>query len=314
MQKKVNQSFVIMLFLVTYFLLPVQNLCYAQKDKHFLMVWGDVGYSVFHTKWDGFNNLGNFGNGIGFGYNAIFWNHFMFSTGVEYLFLTSSTKPTHLIIHKDLIDTENDEYVMEYNIRRLVQVDKTHNVFLPVYIGFITHRSKTNFYFQAGGKIGYMFASNSNSKIFSYTTTGIYDRFIDPFKDMPNHYFTTEKYSRKNELNFNKLQAMLSFETGLDFPSSVAKHALRLSLFANYGIINRQTPEMQRLNKELIFFNDIPNDISVNSLYETNLKLTSQTNSIFAGVKLTVLFGVAKPPCPDCLPTRAFDPRKKARK
>jgi hypothetical protein len=304
MQTKINCFRTLLLFSLLGFLLPVYNLCYAQNDKHFLTVWADVGYSSFFTKWDEFKNAGYVGSGVGLGYSAIIREHFILSTGVEYISLNSSTQPKDFVFYRDLIDSENDEYVMKYTLQRFVQLDRTHNIFVPVYFGFKTDLRKINFFMQAGGKVGYMFASKCSSKISSYTTIGIYDRFIDPFKEMPNHYFTTKKYNSTEELNFNKLQAVVSIELGLDFPSFISKNGMRISIFADYGITNRQNSEAQQLYKELFVFEKIPNNIHVNNLYETNSKISSKTSTFFAGVKITVLFDVTKPPCPSCLPVK----------
>ena len=301
MQKKTNRFLVSFLFAIVCFFCLFPNLCHAQNSKHSLMLWSSAGYSTFFTKWDSFKNTGNFGSGVGFGYNMLIREHFIFSAGIEYLSLNSSTRPFNLIIFKDLIDTEEDEYIMKYTLRKFVQLDKTHNLFVPIYIGFKTNLNKVDFYFLAGGKIGYMFASSLLTKISSYTTIGIYDRFIDPFEDMPNHYFDTKKYYKNNTLDFNKLQAVVSLELGIELPSVVPNNALRISLFADYGLLNRQTSKMQQSQEELFTFKTIPNDITVNNLYYTNLKSSTNTATFFAGVKITFLFDVTKPPCPTCL-------------
>ena len=301
MQRKANRFSVIFLFATMYFFCLFSNLCHAQNSKHSLMLWGSVGYSTFLTQWDSFKNTGSLGAGIGFGYNLLIRDHFIFSTGIEYLSLNSSIRPSNLIIFKDLIDTEEDEYIMKYTLRKFVQFDKTHNIFVPIYLGYKTNLNKVDFFVLAGGKIGYMFASNSLTKISSYTTIGIYDRFIDAFVEMPNHYFDTKKYYKTHTLDFNKLQAVVSFELGIELPSVVANNALRISFFADYGLLNRQTSKMQQSQEELFIFEKIPNDITVNNLFNTNLKSSTGTASLFVGVKITFLFDVTKPPCPACL-------------
>jgi hypothetical protein len=274
----------------------------GQNSKHSLMLWGAAGYSTFFTKWNSFNNTGNFGSGVGFGFNFLLKEHFIISTGVEYLSLNSSVRPTNLIIYKYLVDTEDDEYTMEYALQRFVQLDRTHNIFIPIYFGYKTNLRNLDFYVVGGGKVGYMFASNSVTKIPAFTTIGIYDRFIEPFKDMPNHYFDTKKYYSTSALNFSRLQAVVSLEFGVEFPSVFAGNALRIGIFADYGVINQQTKKMQKQNKELISFEAIPNDIRISNLYETTYKSSSNTSSFFSGVKITLLLNVTKPPCPTCLP------------
>ncbi|MCL2291395.1 MAG: hypothetical protein FWC34_11955 [Bacteroidetes bacterium] len=274
----------------------------AQHHKHSLMLWCEAGYSAFFTQWEGLKNMGNIGSGIGFGYNALFWNHFIVAVGVEYVSLNSSTRPTNLVFYKDLIDTEEDEYVMRYSLQKFVQLDRTHNVFVPIYVGFQTAQRKTNFFFQAGGKIGYMFSANYNTKMTSYTTVGIYDRFFDHFENMPNHFFDTKKYSKREELNLNRLQAVVSLELGVELASIFPKNAMRISFFADYGVLNRQSSEMRQMQNELVAFEQIPNLIHVNSLYETNLKRSANTTSFFTGVKITLLFDVTR--SSNCAPKR----------
>ena len=301
MQKKADRFSGLFLFVTVFFFCLLPNFCAAQNNKHSLMLSGSAGYSTFFTKWDSFKNTGNLGAGVGFGYNLLIRDHLIFSTGIEYLSLNSSIRPSNLIIYKDLIDTEGDEYIMEYTLQKFVQLDKTHNLFVPIYLGFKTDLSRLNFYFLAGGKIGYMLASNSLTKIVSYTTIGIYDRFIEPFQNMPNHFFDTKKYYKNIALDFNKLQAVVAVELGIELPSGVSSNALRISLFADYGVLNRQTSKMQQTKDELITFQEIPNDVIVTNLYNTNLKSSPTTSSFFIGAKVTFLFDVTRPPCPTCL-------------
>jgi len=191
---------------------------------------------------------------------------------------------------------------MEYSLKQFVQSDKTHNVFIPIYLGFKTDLRRINFFMQAGGKVGYMFAAKYNSKVNSFRTIGIYDPYIDPFEDMPNHYFDTKKYNKTETLDLSKLQAVASLELGLEIPSVIANNAMRISFFADYGFINRQTPEMLKQAKEFIIFETIPNEIRINSLYETTYKKSLSTTTFYAGIKITLLLDVTKPPCPSCLP------------
>jgi len=300
MQKRIKDFFVLLLA-TNLFLLSFQP-CRAQNSRHAIMLWCDVGYSTFFTKWDSFKNTGNVGTGIGLGYNITAWKHFIFSIGVEYLSLNSSIRPLDLIWYKDLIDTEGDEYIMEYSLKKFVQLDKTHNVFLPIFFGFKTDFLKVNFFMQAGGKIGYMFMGNYTSKVNSFRTIGIYDPYIDPFEDMPNHYFDTKKYEKTGALILNRLQATASLELGLEVPSALANNAMRISLFADYGLLNRQTAEMQKQKNDFIVFETIPNEIRINSLYETHYKKSTLTTTFFIGAKVTLLLDVTKPPCPTCLP------------
>jgi len=271
--------------------------CAAQNNKHAMMGWFDIGYSSFFTKWDSFKNIGSVSCGFGLGYNLTVRNHLIFSVGIEYLSLNSSTSPTDRIIKKTLIDTEGDEYEMIYALKKFVQIDKTHNIFIPVFLGYKTDFNKVNFFFQAGGKIGYMFAATYTSKAASFKTTGIYDHYIDPFENMPNHYFDTKKYNKTEKLNFNKLQAVTSLEFGIEMPSAGAKSAMRISLFADYNLINRQTAKMQHQLSEFIVFKTIPNDIKINNLYNSEYKKSLTTNALFVGVKITLLLNVTKTLC-----------------
>jgi hypothetical protein len=291
MRKKTINFWILITLSTSFFILPLQN-SNAQRTKHALMLWGEAGYSTFHTKWDSFVTKGFGGAGAGFGYNALIWDRLILATGVEYVSLNSFIGPTNFLIYKDLIDTEGDDYCMEYTIRRLSQLDVTQNIFVPFYIGFRTdRRKKTDYYFQVGGKIGYALTSNYRTKVDSYTTIGIYDRFIDPFEEMPNHFFDTKNYKDKQPLNFSKIQGVIVTEIGFETHRVIPKNAIRFSIFADFGIINR----IMKQQKDLISFDaQIPNDISVNSLYETYYRLSVKTNSIFAGVKITLLLDVTK--------------------
>jgi len=297
--KKSNHFFLIFLFIITSFIF---HSGYAQRISHSLMAWGEAGYSSFFTEWDTYKNIGNIGAGLGFGYNAEIGNNFIISTGVEYLSLNSSVQRNNFIIQRELYDTEEDLFIMEYAIHRLKCNDKTHNIFIPFFIGFKTDsRNKTDFFMQAGGKLGFMIASNSKYNI-DYTTIGDYDRFIVPFEEMPNHFFDTQKRRGSNLLNFNTIQAVVAMEMGLEIPFYDDKKAIRISVFADYGLLNRQIFEIAPKPKELFIYDEKTlNNLSVNSLYETNYKLSSKTNSFLAGAKVTFLFGFnSKQKCLSC--------------
>jgi len=310
MQKKVNR-FLIFFIIITNFFWIDFPFCNAQSSRQSFMLWCDVGYSSFFTKWDLFKNTGNIGSGIGLGYNITAWNHFIFSIGVEYISLNSSIRPKNFLIYKNLIDTEGDKYIMEYKLQKFAQFDKTHNIFVPVFFGYKTDLKKVDFFVLAGGKIGYMFAANYTSKVTSFRTIGIYDQYIDPFEDMPNHYFDTKKYVKTGDLNLNRLQAVVSFELGVEIPSVIAKNAMRVSFFADYGVLNRQTSEMQKQKNDLIIFETIPNNIHLNSLYETHYKKSLNTNSFFTGLKVTLLLDVTKSSCPSCFPKNKSNTKRK---
>jgi len=267
------------------------------------MLWGAAGYSSFFTKWDSLNTAGNLGSGVGLGFNILIMEHLIFSIGIEYLYLNSSIRPVDFSFTRfNLQDTEGEYYDMKYTLKKFVQIDQTHNFFIPIYLGFKTNLRKLDFFVLAGGKFGYMFSARSISKIGSYTTIGEYERFIDPFKDMPNHYFTSnQRYNHNNTLNFNKLQAAASLELGIELPSVVENNGIRISFFADYGLLNRQTSAVQKQRNDLFTFEDIPNIIHVNNLYETSYKKSTHTATFFAGLKITLLINISKAPCPKCL-------------
>ena len=301
MKKKSNHFFRIFLFIITSFIF---HSGYAQRINHSLMVWGEAGYSSFFTEWDNYKNTGSIGAGIGGGYNATFGNHFIISTGVEYLSLNSSAHRNNFIIQRELYDTEEDLFIMEYAVHKLKCTDKTHNIFIPLFIGFKTNsnrRNKADFFMQVGGKFGVMLASNSHFNI-DYTTRGDYDRFIVPFEEMPNHFFDTQNRRGSHPLNFTTIQAVVAMEMGLEIPFYDDRKAMRVSIFADYGLLNRQISEVNPKPKELFIFDERTlNNISVNSLYETNYKLSTQTNSFFAGVKVAFLLGLPlKQKCLSC--------------
>jgi len=292
MKKKTNHFFLIFLFIISSFIL---HSGYAQKINHSLMVWGEAGYSSFFTKWGTYKNIGSGGAGIGFGYNAQIGNNFIISTGIEYVSLNSSVRRNNFIIQRELYDTEDDIFIMEYAIHRLKCNDETHNIFIPFFIGFKTNsnrRNKVDFYMQAGGKLGLLLSSNSRYNI-DYTIIGDYDRFIVPFEEMPNHFFDTQTRRGSHPLNFNTIQAVVAMEMGLEIPFYDDRKAIRISVFADYGLLNRQIFEVNPKPKELFIFDEITlNNLSVNSLYETNYKLSTKTNSFFAGVKVIFLLGL----------------------
>jgi hypothetical protein len=115
---------------------------------------------------------------------------------------------------------------------------------------------------------------------------------------MPNHYFDTKNQDGTNPLNLNKIQVVVAMEMGLEFPFSNFNKAVRIGLFADYGLLNRQMVQIKPEPDDLFIFDkQIPNDLSVNSIYETNYKRSTKTNSFFVGIKITFLFGSKQQIC-----------------
>lgn len=314
MRKKNRYRFriIFLLFALNFVWLPFG---YAQKTQHALMIWGEAGYSAFLTKWDSFKTVGHAGGGIGFGYHALIKNHFIVSIGVEYLSLNSSMRAENIIFYREgLTDTEGDEYTMKYTFHKLSQSDFTHNIFVPFYMGFKTDLGKkADFYMLAGGKFGYMFFVDNYSNKIDYTTVGIYDRFIDPFENMPDHFFDTQSRHDTKLLNFNKIQAVVSLEMGTEISLKKNQRSMRIGVFADYGLLNRQTSSMQQQYVSLFHFNkQIPNDVLMRNLYETDMKKSARTSSLFVGVKVTLLLNAYKlSPLQKCIVHNVAIPAKK---
>lgn len=270
------------------------------NTKNSLGLWIEGGASSFLDNMEQTKNAIGGGGAFGLGYE-LQHNAFLFDLGVEFQYASTSVTmnplkegPINMIDDDPMNTPELRRYNGYFNFLERKDIANLGTVNIPVMFG-----AKLNkFYFLVGAKVGAQLMTSSKVNA-TVQHTGEYLAFIDPFQNMPNHYFRTDNIESKpnSAFFFGTIDVKAALELGYAFgnPKSVAQY--RLGVFADYGILNANTgvknnsfvtlPEGNDLQFQQVF-NAIQQ--STNHIYSTGLAKGKNVNTLFAGVKFTVWF------------------------
>lgn len=225
--------------------------------------------------------------------------HLIFQTGVGAEFgMGSFDSDSAGIFQLGAMDMhgEHFDYTYEFGPRKDTYYDLALEI--PLLVGGQWNR----FYFLAGPKMKFHAYTRAHASG-NFSTCGIYERF-DPFRNMPEYEFVDNIEGEQTVGSSLNLDVALSAEvgfrlgeiytgTGYDVPQQRTQY--RLALFADYGLLNIhrdgvkqpiETP-MEYSHGHMIdgvHFNDI-----LSTVYAKG-----KLNSLFVGVKFTVLFQVGR--------------------
>ncbi len=239
------------------------------------------------------------GLGIGGAAGGVYEMHagkFVLQTGIQAnIAWTSFSVPDNTKTITGVVDDEGDklDYIFNQKNRHDSYTDLSFQI--PVMIG----AQVRNFYFLAGVKVDLSVFGSSKVKA-EFSTAGDYEKFIDPFEEMPEHlYYSNLQYNKKQSISF-KPDIRPSFEigyvfgsfnkeTGFDVPKQ--KDLYKLALFVDYGILSRID---KGTNESFIIpqsFNssDMSEGIEANNILSTT-EIDGKANCLSVGVKFTVLF------------------------
>lgn len=259
----------------------------------------DVGYSSFLLKnAPDFTTNGSWGSGIGIGYE-LNYRAFILKFGAEGTYLNTGLNYANFTQQVDLVDDDNpgEPYTGNYSFSGNSDSYRFLNVNVPLMLGFRVR----SFYFLTGGKVGLNLFAESNTAT-TVLSTGTYPALIDDLENMPNHsflkreekgifsgkfprntYLSVEMGFYMNDKSYNK--------TKYNLEESGNKIKYRLSVFADYGLMNlREDSNNENLTLER---EDVasPYRPYLNSLIRSEMMRGSVVNSLFAGLRFTVLLG-----------------------
>jgi len=213
------------------------------------------------------------------------------------------------IVINGMVDTEGDPYVGDFRFDNYKDMYHVTYVNFPLLMGA---QFANRFYFLTGAKAGLYFGRESYVNT-SYETQGIYGQFIDPFKNMPDHFFDIYKSPadrsapNRNLLDFG-LNVVASLEMGKVIVPKKGKAHYRIAAFADYGVLN--------IHKNVIHGNAIVipptasdpaigfhvDELQHNSILTSEWSRNKSVNPFLVGVKFTVLLDLGnKEPCV-CIP------------
>ena len=143
----------------------------------------------------GMTEKGLAGNGFapaaGVGYRLVY-NHFLLDVGLGVEYRQAWLRPTALTqVYEQATDEQGYAYTGHHSWTERRSVMKHVGLNLPVMLG----GEWDKFYFLAGVKLNADIWGRSSEQGY-YSLEATYDRYMDPFTDMPNHgYVTNEPYT-----------------------------------------------------------------------------------------------------------------------
>ena len=253
--------------------------------------------------------IGGAGAGLDLTYN-LEYGHFLFETGLDFRFLNSTSAYGFTAIRNDLTYPGTTYYYLFDNTREMRNMAQ---VGLPLMFGAQFNR----FYFLVGAKVHYSFLG-------MYSQKGQYDITVsDPALLEPYGMGIYDLNGKtKSPIVFRQPEVSVAAEVGIDLDEWLQKQAdpkkkvkvkpgerlpfgrehvhYRLSLFAEYGVLNTNATPMANPVEFA------PNQIEVQN-GNTFLAMNGDTklNNLFVGAKFTIQFEipgktlrpVTAPPC-----------------
>ncbi|GHV44065.1 hypothetical protein FACS1894180_4880 [Bacteroidia bacterium] len=287
----------------------------AQTSGWFSL-WGEAGYSrlnnniIKHDTLPKVYDIHGFGAGLGLGYE-LHYRKFIATIGLEGNYWSMSTVVDNFQLRTAMIDTEGDPYEAVFDLRN--NTDRYQMAYVNIPLMFGWHFAK-QWYFLVGAKYGLNLwgQSNTGDKQTTVTSSGVYEKFIDPFENMQNHEFWT--YNR----TYKTGTGIISFENNLAASFEIGKYlkikdnvATRLALFVDYGFMNihKDRVEGSIYANDPMLLTDImqPKDLlnldpallntmegvfnpRYNALLLSGRAYKRTFTPLFIGLKLTVLF------------------------
>ena len=273
-------------------------------EFHYISLSLSGGYSSLFSNFENTKVPGMAGATFGIGYEYRYRSLYL-SLGVEGQFISSRLAPGVDTIHAPMFDTEGEKMTYHYALDKWYDDQMGVYVNIPFIIGFNLH----GFYMGVGAKAGMNLWGSTSSKL-KYTTSATYDRFMDDFVEMPNHFYTdyvskSDKYPLALKPNVAAI-----FEVGYDIlniPQGKKQIplVLKLGAYAEYGFMNVFTKVQPQ--PTFTFDGTDPSIIHITPYYVGDRVLAQAkapvVNPFYIGVKAALLFQLPVPQKCHCLQT-----------
>lgn len=273
-------------------LLMISALLGAQTSGYFSL-WGSAGYvQMFHDipqvqDLPKVYSINGAGGALGLGYE---FHHksFIATTGAEFSYWNTGTKTDDFIILADMEDSEGDDYIGVFELNDNKDRYQVGYVNIPLLVGFQT--AKKRFYVLGGAKFGLNVWGQSNVKS-NVISFGDYERYIEIFRDMPNHGFLGEERTATRPVSFSSNLALsLELGTYLRIGENPTNDKLyRIALFADYGLLNIHTSKVEGI-QYVNTANGLDFRPRNNALLLSERASKKNILPLYAGVKFTILF------------------------
>lgn len=224
--------------------------------------------------------------------------HVWFSMAAECQMLTSSIGLSYPIFDRWINDSEGRLAMYHYDMIESKDRQNTWSVSVPIMIGYFTK----GFYVGAGPKLGYFFDGHAKNDL-DYKTHATYDRYIDEYEDMPNHYYTYNSVnSGREKMKFSSISFALCVEAGYEVMHKEDSrkiywknkyrrfdfiYRLKLGLYAEYGFLDINGNAASGTVNTYDATN--PFRLIVKPFYTTESPSDRALRPFYAGVKLTFM-------------------------
>ena len=290
---------------------------YNERDiAHRLGFWGLVGYSNLFTSGinyqapaaeglnpTGFKNKdkGFVGGGFGLGYQ-LRYRQFLMTVGAEFTFYNSVM---------GIYNQDNGSFALSYGMQPYGDKmtynylfnplnDKLIGGFAQIPLLFGMELKKVPLFWQAGIKAG-MGVMGKSTLSGTFTTTIEDKELIAGMTDMYNHTLVTDQALDRPSTSVKfGLNLAASAEIGVNLDQWIdATPKLRISLFADYGLLNSLSPSPAPDRKSPTATIDIPTvmmedpnplNFPTNSALSTSSAVNAKVNPFLVGAKIAVWF------------------------
>lgn len=290
---------------------------YNERDiAHRLGFWGLVGYSNLFTSGinyqapaaeglnpTGFKNKdkGFVGGGFGLGYQ-LRYRQFLMTVGAEFTFYNSVM---------GIYNQDNGSFALSYGMQPYGDKmtynylfnplnDKLIGGFVQIPLLFGMELKKVPLFWQAGIKAG-MGVMGKSTLSGTFTTTIEDKELIAGMTDMYNHTLVTDQALDRPSTSVKfGLNLAASAEIGVNLDRWIdAMPKLRVSLFADYGLLNSLSPSPAPDRKSPTATIDIPTvmmedpnplNFPTNSALSTSSAVNAKVNPFLVGAKIAVWF------------------------
>lgn len=269
-------------------------------EFHYFTVSVGGGYSAFVSDFENTKLQGGGAATVGIGYeycHRAFW----LGLGLEAEWDNSTNKNQIYDFTEEMKDTEGDDMTYCYKMMRWHDSYSTVYVNIPFMLGF----GIGGFYMGAGVKAGLNVYGHAQSTM-KYRTSGFYDRYVEDFENMPDHFF--DDYKSKNRYRVKYLpEISLIGEIGYEVASfgadkdSDAPIRLKLGAYVEYGFSKAYK---NTAVADLVSIDDVNPAVLNLKPYILGRDITGNSfNNLFVGVKATFLFELPVPQKCNCLQT-----------
>ncbi|MCQ2324767.1 MAG: hypothetical protein MJZ58_01060 [Paludibacteraceae bacterium] len=177
---------------------------------------------------------------VGYGFK---YKHLLLQVGTQMTYHALSTLEPDYTIEKPSTDSQNDAFMKQQTYTNVQKQYSLVDIVFPVGIGGQWH----HFFTMVKPQLGYRIYGQGllSSQV---STTGLYDPFLEPFHDMPNHGFETLPVEGEKHTVPNAMFAGIGAQIGYCFCEDYKPFRIRkpqcdihLSAFANYQFWSNNT-------------------------------------------------------------------------